>query len=86
MKKKSVDDIRNALLSNTTYIPQSMVSVSEKEVSTVDIPPRILRQFKILAAYQKTEMQELIDEALNHYLKLKSLQLEQAVFELTKED
>lgn len=84
--KKSVDDIRDALLSNTTYIPKNMVSVSENKAENLTISPQTMRQFKILAAYQEVKPMELIEEALNHYLKLKSIQLEQAIFELTKED
>ena len=43
------------------------------------------RKFKILATYQNKKTQELMHEALNHYLRLKKMYLEEAMRELTKE-
>jgi len=44
-----------------------------------------MKKIKILAAYLGETNDEMVNKALNHYLRLKSLQLDQAIQKLTEE-
>lgn len=78
--KKNVKDIQSALLSKTGFLNKSEEDVSEKSAPTESIIDEdVLEKFEALAKFEKTETNELINKALNHYLKLKGLQLEQAL-------
>jgi len=45
----------------------------------------VMKKIKILAPFEGVTTDELINKALNHYLRLKSLQLDKAVEKLTQE-
>jgi len=83
--KKNINQFKQALLSNTDFIKESGSSEynkpSEKLVMELIIDEDVKEKFKILANFEKTSEKELINKALNHYLKLKGLQLEQAMKE-----
>jgi hypothetical protein len=95
--KLTVEDIQKALLTNTNFIknetdPENtlldrVLASNGVKASPHDIriDPVVLKKFKILATYQKVDHGELINQALEHYLKLKSMQLEQAILKLTEE-
>ena len=98
--KLTIEDIQKALLSNTHYIkevepeqPKLTAKIESKPAPRVEsnsngisIDPTTVRKFKILAAYLKIEPNELINNALKHYLTLKSTQLDQAMLKLTEEE
>jgi hypothetical protein len=96
--KHTITDIQKALLSNTKYIkeaeqsPQVSDEPKEPEVAPViqanqvNIEPLTLKKIKILAAYLGEPVDELINKSLNHFLRLKALQLEQAIQKLTEEE
>ena len=91
--KHTINDIQKALLSTTRYIKEEdMREENEPEVlpsrdmdQQVKIDPIIMKKIKILAPYLGETTDELIDKALNHYLRLKSLQFDQAIKKLTQE-
>jgi hypothetical protein len=79
-KTKNTKQFQQALLSNTDFIQHTEATLNEpliKEVSMVD--DAIMEKFKLLATFEGVTEKELINQALNHYLRLKSLQLEQAM-------
>ncbi len=78
--KKDLKQFQQALLSNTDFIQHTEATLNEpliKEVSLVE--DAIMEKFKLLATFEGVTEKELINQALNHYLRLKSLQLEQAM-------
>ena len=93
--KHTINEIQKALLSNTKYIkdvePESKpIEEPSKPEPTVKqeviIDPMALKKFKILAPYLGESVDELVNKALNHFLRLKSIQLEQAIEKLTGEE
>lgn len=78
--KKNIKDIQAALLSNTDFLNKEEEEAVEQElVMESIIDDEILEKFEALAEFENMEAKELINKALNHYLKLKGLQLEQAL-------
>jgi len=78
--KKDLKQFQQALLSNTDFIQHTEATLNEpliKEVSLVE--DAIMEKFKLLATFEGVTEKELINQALNHYLRLKSQQLEQAM-------
>jgi hypothetical protein len=93
--KLSINDIQKALLANTKYIKESdriKKPIEEKEEpkaivnNQVNIDQITLKKFKILAPFLGESVDDLVNKALNHFLRLKSLQLDQAIQKLTEED
>ena len=89
--KKDISKFQEALSSNTEFLNEDSL---EDEVlfgdeikgnQVVSIDGLIFKKFKILSMYHKREMHDVLHEALNHYLRLKKIDLEAAMFELTKE-
>jgi len=76
--KKNIKDIQAALLSNTDFLNKEE-TIEQEEIQENIIEEDVLEKFKALAEYENTEAKELINKALNHYLKLKGLQLELAL-------
>jgi hypothetical protein len=69
----------------STPTAEPVKTVPEVKVPEVQIDAKIMKKMKILAAYQKTTPGELINLALDHYLRLKAMQLEEAMHKLTTE-
>ena len=88
-KSKKISDFQKALLSNTKVIGKGQDDGNELIVDheyVIQLEKKIFRQMKILADYQKQDVNDLVAEALNHYLGLKKRKLEKAMLELTKEE
>lgn len=89
--KKNIEKFQQALSSNTEFLNEEnfedeVLFGSEKKSDLVISVDRLtFRKFKILATYQNKNTQEIMHEALNHYLRLKKLYLEEAMRELTKD-
>ena len=89
--KKDIGKFQEALSSNTEFLNEDsfedeiLFGSDEKGDQIFSIDRITYRKFKILAAYQKRNTQEVINEALSHYLRLKKLYFEEALHELTKE-
>ena len=92
--KHTINDIQKALMSNTRYIKekesieQPVANPPAHDIvvaQQVTIEPLIMKQIRILAPYLGETTDELINKALNHFLRLKSLQLDQAIKKITEE-
>ncbi|MDX9769036.1 MAG: hypothetical protein RBT19_01645 [Tenuifilaceae bacterium] len=93
--KHTINDIQKALMSNTRFIKEEGVPTDTVPIpgstevnpaeSKVAIDPLIMKKIKILAPFMGETTDELINKALNHYLRLKSLQLDQAIQKITEE-
>lgn len=91
--KHTINDIQKALLSNTRYIkeedelkkeePSALAASDLNQQAKID--PLIMKKIKILAPYLGETTDEFVNKALSHYLRLKSLQFDQAIQKLTEE-
>ncbi len=98
--KKTINDIQKALLSNTTFIKEKepvAESIPEPQAdketviytvphNAVVIDEGILKKVKILAAYEKKPPEELIHLAINHFLRLKTIDLAEAMMKITNDE
>jgi hypothetical protein len=88
-KKRKISDIKSALLSNTSFIKDTekeKTTTREVKDSTLKLPDNMievdkstLSRIKILANYYQKDYQELIGEALQHYLRIKKLDVDEAL-------
>ena len=85
-KKRKISDIKSALLSNTHFIKNTeeekqLVTKNVVEIpeNAVQIDKQNLSRLKILANYYGKDTQHLVNEAINHYLRLKKLDIDQAL-------
>jgi len=87
-KRKKISDIKSALLSNTSFIKdtEKVKKQEEEEKKEVQIPDNmveidktILSRIKILANYYGKDYQEVVGEALHHYLRIKKLDIDEAL-------
>ncbi len=89
---KNIEEFQEALSSNTEFLNEDnledevLFGSEIKGGQVVSIDRMTYRKFKILATYQKRNTQEVIFEALSHYLRLKKMYLESAMIELTNEN
>jgi len=79
-KSKSIKEIQAALLSNTKILSKD-VNDDKNDHRTEIIDADVMRKIQILAEFENVPVEELLNKALIHYLKLKGLQLEQAMKE-----
>ncbi|HNS30827.1 MAG TPA: hypothetical protein PKL52_09895 [Tenuifilaceae bacterium] len=95
--RRTISDIQKALLINTKFIKEPeeveepIVKAEKKEPEPIandkiNIDEVVLKKYKILAPYLGDSVEELINKALNHFLRLKSLQLDQAIKKITEEE
>ena len=79
--KKNIEKFQQALSSNTEFLNEEnfeneVLFGSEKKTDLVISVDRLtFRKFKILATYQNKNTQEIMHEALNHYLRLKNAKI-----------
>ena len=89
-KKIKLSEIKNALLSNTSFIKNSEEKEVEEKVvipeNAVEIDLSTLKKIKLLANYYEKEPTELINEAVNHYLRLKRIDIEEALKDIVVGD
>lgn len=80
--KKDINQFKEALFSNTDFLKDAEAKEEvEPQIELVKeniIDSDIREKFKLLADFEKVDEKELINKALNHYLRLKGMQLEQA--------
>lgn len=77
--KKNITDFKQALLSNTNFIKEESSVKNNIEPTTSFIDEEIMHKLKILAEFENIELDVIINKALNHFLRLKGIQLEQAI-------
>lgn len=81
-KKRKINDIKNALLSNTSFISKTEKAAQTEVVApdnSVTLDKQTLAKIKLLANYYKKDYTELVDEALKHYLRIKKLDIDEAL-------
>ena len=89
--RKNIEKFQEALSSNTEFLNEDtfedevLFGSEKKSDLVISVDRMTFRKFKILATYQDRNTQEVMHEALNHYLRIKKLYLEEAMRELTKE-
>ena len=89
--KKNIEKFQEALSSNTEFLNEEhfedevLFGSEKKSDLVISVDRMTFRKFKILATYQNRNTQELMHEALDHYLRLKKLYLEEAMRNLTKD-
>ena len=81
-RNKKISEIKNALLSNTSFInntdkPKEIVVPVAKNV--IELDKQTLAKLKLLANYYGKDYTDLIDEALKHYLRIKKLDIDEAL-------
>lgn len=81
--KKDIKQFKQALLSNTSFIKEiesdDNSSQPQHILAEEVIDSEVREKFQLLAEYEGMEEKELINMALNHYLRLKGLQLKKAL-------
>ena len=89
--KKNIEKFQEALSSNTEFLNEDnfedevLFGSEKKSDLVISVDRMTFRKFKILATYQDRNTQEVMHEALDHYLRIKKLYLEEAMRELTKD-
>ena len=89
--RKNIEKFQEALSSNTEFLNEDtfedevLFGSEKKSDLVISVDRMTFRKFKILATYQDRNTQEVMHEALNHYLRIKKMYLEEAMRELTKE-
>lgn len=95
--KHTINDIQKALMSNTKYIKEDDMVGNDSNEKPIEessrietsheiaIDPIAIKKIRILATYLGETPDELVNKALNHFLRLKSMQLDQAIAKLTEE-
>ena len=79
--KKDIEKFQEALSSNTEFLNEDnfedevLFGPEKKSDLVVSVDRMTFRKFKILATYQNRNVQEVMHEALNHYLRLKKLMI-----------
>ncbi|MBN2235269.1 MAG: hypothetical protein JW706_08965 [Opitutales bacterium] len=95
--KLTINDIQKALLSGTKYIKETEVEPAEAPEETQEenesapdnqilIDPVVFKKLSILAHYSQEEVEDMIHNALVHFLRVKSYQLERAIQQMAKEE
>lgn len=77
-QKKNTKDFQQALLSNADFLKQTPEPVLEATKEKI-IDEEILEKLEILAEYDNVDVKDLVNKALSHFLRLKGMQLEQAI-------
>ncbi|MBN1253362.1 MAG: hypothetical protein JXR51_03185 [Bacteroidales bacterium] len=90
-EKKKLSEIRDALFSNTSFLNDdnkdniSAKKTNDAEIQAelsdnfIEIDKQTLAKLKLLANYHNQNYKDLIDEALAHYLRIKKLDLDEAL-------
>ena len=82
-RKRKISEIKNALLSNTSYINNTDIPkeeiVASVATNAIELDKKTLAKLKLLANYYGKEYTDLINEALSHYLRIKRLDIDEAL-------
>jgi hypothetical protein len=79
--KKKLSEIKDALMSGTSFMNNSvpLIEKTKKSEQVVEIDKSIFSKLKVLGNYYKKEPAELVHEAINHFLRLKKLDIDEAL-------
>lgn len=79
--KKNIKDIQSALLSKTGFLNQhddnESIEHASQQPSLID--ENLLEKLEALAEFENVSVKEIVNKALGHFLRLKSMQVEQAL-------
>jgi hypothetical protein len=80
-KKKKLSEIKDALLSKTSYMRnnEEPVEIVQPADNLIEIDKHILSKIKVLSNLYGKSREEVINEALSHYLRLKKLDIDEAL-------
>jgi hypothetical protein len=80
-KKKKLSEIKDALLSKTSYLKnnEAPVKIAPTAEHVVEIDKQVFSKIKILANLYGKSREEVVNEALSHYLRLKKLDIDEAL-------
>jgi len=80
-KKKKLSEIKDALLSKTSYLKnnEEPVEIVQPAENYIEIDKHVLSKVKILSNLYGKSREEVINEALTHYLRLKKLDIDEAL-------
>ncbi len=80
-RKKKLSEIKDALLSNTSYINniEEQTDPVETAENMIEIEKQVFSKIKLLSKYYEKDPASLINEALAHYLRLKKLDINEAL-------
>jgi uncharacterized membrane protein len=68
-QKKNISSFRDALKNNAEYLSRDHMP---------EIDPKLVRQYKMLAQYKGQDLKAMMEQALKHFLRLKTLDLQAA--------
>jgi hypothetical protein len=80
-QKKKLSEIKDALMSGTSFMKNQEPIIEKQELSdhTVELDKSVYSKIKLLATYYKKNPSELVNDAIIHYLRLKKLDIDDAL-------
>jgi hypothetical protein len=80
-KKKKLSEIKDALLSKTSYMRNSEEAKEPVQLAEnlIEIDKQVFSKIKVLANLYGKSREEVVNEAISHYLRLKKMDIEQAL-------
>ena len=80
-KKKRLSEIKDALLSKTSYLRnnEEPAEIVQPVDNLIEIDKHLLSKIKVLSNLYGKSREEVINEALSHYLRLKKLDIDEAL-------
>ncbi len=80
-KKKNLSEIKDALLAKTSFIKNNEENRETDQAleNLVEIDKQIFSKIKVLSKYYEKLPEDTINEALSHYLRLKKLDIDEAL-------
>jgi hypothetical protein len=80
-KKKKLSEIKDALLSKTSFMKNNEEEpiVEKLAENIVEIDKQVFSKIKVLAKLYGKDKEELINDAISHYLRLKKLDIDEAL-------
>jgi hypothetical protein len=79
--KKKLSDIKDALLAKASYIKKDEEKIEPAHINenSIEIEKQVFSKIKVLAQLYGKNPGDVINEALSHYLRLKKLDIDEAL-------
>ena len=80
-QKKKLSEIKDALMSGISFMNNQEPTIEKPVLSehTIELDKSVFSKLKVLANYYKKEPSELVNEAVSHYLRIKKLDIDEAL-------
>jgi len=80
-QKKKLSEIKDALMSGTSFMknPEPVIEKPVLSEHSIEIDKSVYSKIKVLASYYKKEPSELVNDAITHYLRIKKLDIDEAL-------